>query len=188
MSHAKEPEKVIMVGDCHASVIPSGLPILLVEGTEVMIIQSLGGAYTVQVNGKWVRIAAEDAASLGPDYVTPNVEDSWHDDMTLEQKVWSLLKTCYDPEIPVDIVELGLIYHVDVQPIEAETSDASHRAHVVMTLTAPGCGMGPVLIEDIKQKLHRLSDIKDVVVELVFDPPWTQERMSDAAKLQLGMF
>lgn len=185
MSQAKQPEKIIMVGDCHATVIPSGLPILLVEGTEVMIIQSLGGAYTVQVNGKWVRIAADDAGCLGSDYVQANIEDSWDDTMTLEQKVWSLLKTCYDPEIPVDIVELGLIYHVNMVAID-ETENM--RAHVVMTLTAPGCGMGPVLIEDIKQKLHRLPDIKDVVVELVFDPPWTQDRMSDAAKLQLGMF
>ena len=99
--------------------------------------------------------------------------------------VWALLKTCYDPEIPVSIVELGLIYAVNM--LHMNDDDSEIRAHVVMTLTAPGCGMGPVLVEEIKQKLQAIDGIEDVVVELVFDPPWTQDMMADAAKLALGI-
>lgn len=173
---------VALVKDCYATVIPSGLPILLITGSKVEIIQDLGGTYTVQFEGQWVRIAAQDAGALGEDYVKPGVESTWHADTTLEQKVWSLLKTCYDPEIPVDIVNLGLIYGCQLHDI-----DSGIRVHVMMTLTAPGCGMGPVLMEDIKQKLHGLPEVSDVQLEWVFDPPWEQSMMSDAAKLKLGL-
>ena len=179
----KSLEPVALVTDCYATVIPSGLPILLVAGSKVEIIQDLGGTYTVQYQGQWVRIAAQDAAALGEAYVKPGVETTWDENTTLEQKVWSLLKTCYDPEIPVDIVELGLIYSCQLFEV-----DSGFRVHIMMTLTAPGCGMGPVLMEDIKQKLHNLTDVRDVQLEWVFDPPWTQSMMSDAAKLKLGLF
>lgn len=177
------PEPVFLVKDCYATVIPSGLPILLISGSKVEIIQDLGGTYTVQYEGQWVRIAAQDAGSLGEEYVKPGIETTWDQDMTLEQKVWSILQTCYDPEIPVDIVELGLIYGCSL--FELETG---FRVHIMMTLTAPGCGMGPVLMEEIKQKISGLPQVKDVQLEWVFDPPWTQDRMSDAAKLKLGLF
>lgn len=175
-------EPVALVRDCYATVIPSGLPILLIAGSKVEIVQDLGGTYTVQYEGQWVRIAAQDAAALGEEYIKPGVETTWHAGTTLEQKVWSLLQTCYDPEIPVDIVELGLIYGCNLHAIDTGT-----RVHIMMTLTAPGCGMGPVLMEDVKQKLYSLPEVVDVQLEWVFDPPWTQDRMSDAAKLKLGL-
>lgn len=176
------PEPVPLVKDCYATVIPSGLPILLLAGSMVEIIQDLGGTYTVQYEGQWVRIAAQDADSLGPEYVKPGVETTWDEGTSLEQKVWSILQTCYDPEIPVNIVDLGLIYNCDLHEI-----DSGYRVHIMMTLTAPGCGMGPVLMEEIKQKIHSLPEVFDVQLEWVFDPPWTQDRMSDEAKLKLGL-
>lgn len=178
----KMTSPVALVSDCYGTVIPSGLPILLVAGSMVEIIQDLGGTYTVQFEGQWVRIAQQDAAALGAEYVKPGIESTWDAETTLEQKVWSLLSTCYDPEIPVDIVELGLIYGCNIHVL-----DNGHRVHIMMTLTAPGCGMGPVIMEDIKQKLHSLPEVTDVQLEWIFDPPWTQERMSEAAKLKLGL-
>lgn len=175
-------DPVKLVEDCYAIVIPSGLPILLLKGSEVEIIQDLGGTYTVQFNGQWVRIAAQDAKVLGQEYIKPGVESTWTEETSTEEKVWSLLKTCYDPEIPVDIVDLGLIYGCQLFEV-----DSGYRVHIMMTLTAPGCGMGPVLMEDVKQKLHGITGVVDVNVEWVFDPPWTQDRMSDEAKLKLGL-
>lgn len=166
-----------------ALLIPDAYPVNLDVGSSVYISQSLGSSYTVIYDGKMMRIAGEDADALGEEFVKaieqalPKLEGS------TEDMVWALLKTCYDPEIPVSIVELGLIYAVNLLDMD----EGQIRAHVVMTLTAPGCGMGPVLVEEIKQKLQNIPDVADVVVELVFDPPWTQDMMADAAKLALGI-
>jgi probable FeS assembly SUF system protein SufT len=168
-----------------ALLIPDAYPVNLDIGSSVYISQSLGSSYTVIHDGKMLRIAGEDAGALGPEFVKaiahamPKLEGS------TEDMVWAFLKTCYDPEIPVSIVELGLIYAVNILAMNED--DSAVRVHVVMTLTAPGCGMGPVLVEEIKQKLQTIGDVQDVVVELVFDPPWTQDMMDDAAKLALGI-
>lgn len=174
-------EIIILRRDCDAFLIPSGARIYLQKSTEVTITQSLGGSYTVSVYGNLVRIDGKDADALGKEINL--VPETLNESISLEDKVWAQLKTCYDPEIPVNIVDLGLIY--DCQIIAVENNQ--HRIAIKMTLTAPGCGMGPVLANDAKQKLLGILTIIDAEVEIVFDPPWDQSRMSDAAKLQLGM-
>jgi probable FeS assembly SUF system protein SufT len=174
---------IVLTEDCQAAAIPSGMPVLLTEGMEVTLVQHLGDSYTVEVSGQWVRVANDQAHALGEAYAGPVVLDL-PEGASLEEVVWGWLKTCFDPEIPVNIVDLGLIYGCQVFPLEKE---GQSRVHITMTLTAPGCGMGPILMEDIKRKLMAVDGVHDVVLEWVFDPPWTQDRMSDAAKLQLGM-
>jgi len=170
---------VTLARDCPASEIPSGYLHVLSAGTPVVITQCLGGSYTVTSGyGQLMRIEAKDADALGfaaapsPDTAT---EFS-------EQSVWDQLKTVYDPEIPVNIVDLGLVYSCVI----AE-NDGSHNIDIAMTMTAPGCGMGDVLRSDIERKLASLPTVNQVHVEVVFDPPWTPQRMSEATRLQLGL-
>lgn len=166
--------------DCDARLIPSGAEISIKKGTLVMITQALGTAYTVYVNGNLARIAGKDGDALGMVILEePDVNSL---PGTTEDKVWELLKTCYDPEIPVNVVDLGLVYECK---IEGEVK--SQVVEIKMTLTAPGCGMGPVLVADIEQKIRAIAEVVDVKVEMVFDPPWNRSMMSDVAKLQLGM-
>ena len=171
--------------DVEASVVPVGTKVTLQKGEPAYITQSLGGSYTVIVNGNMFRIDGKNADALGLEVaakpasapgtpVTPEL---------LEKEVWNALRSCYDPEIPVNIVDLGLIYDCKLSPLAAN----SHRAEVKMTLTAPGCGMGPVLQQDVMNKLLSLEGIDDASVELVWEPPWNQGLMTDAAKLQLGL-
>ena len=174
-------ESITLERDCDAVLIPAGSPIVLQKGTDVVITQSLGGSYTVQVHGNLARVDGCDADALGKESVVSPVDTS--EEMSLEDRVWAQLRTCYDPEIPVNIVALGLVYHCRVVPL----TDGGNNIFVTMTLTAPGCGMGPVLVVDIKHKLLGLPHVNDVDVELVFDPPWNQTMMSEAARLQLGM-
>ncbi|MES2217464.1 MAG: putative Fe-S cluster assembly protein SufT [Pseudomonadota bacterium] len=162
--------------DVDALLIPSGVNITIQKGTLVMITQALGNAYTVYVNGNLARVAGRDGDALM--MVIMDEPDVNAMDMPLSDKVWELLKTCYDPEIPVNIVDLGLVY-------ECKVSD--NQILITMTLTAAGCGMGPVLVADIEQKLRSINDVTEVKVELIFDPPWDRGMMSDVAKLQLGM-
>jgi probable FeS assembly SUF system protein SufT len=166
--------------DVDALLIPSGAKIQIQKGTLVVITQALGNSYTVYVNGNLARVAGKDGDALNMiilDEIDVNAMD-----MSLEEKVQELLKTCFDPEIPVNIVDLGLVYECKITPDEN-----GHRVDIRMTLTAPGCGMGPVLVADIVQKLQQINEISDVKVDLVFDPPWDRSMMSDVAKLQLGM-
>ncbi len=167
--------------DCDALLIPSGVKISIQKGTLVMITQALGNSYTVYVNGNLARVAGKDGDALG--MVILEEPDVNAMDGTIKDKVWELLKTCYDPEIPVNVVDLGLVYECEV--IERAAED--NEVNIKMTLTAAGCGMGPVLVADIEQKLRSISGVTDVKVELVFDPPWQRDMMSDVAKLQLGM-
>ncbi len=168
--------------DCHGAVIPSGMPILLTEGMHVTVTQHLGGQITVMMGGQLIRIAENDASAVfGEDY-EPAPALTMPEDASLQDWAWATLATCYDPEISVDIVALGLIYGCDVS-----SAPEGSRIRVTMTLTAPGCGMGPLMIEDIKRKLMALSGVVDVQVELVFDPPWHQGLMSEEAKLELGL-
>lgn len=177
-------ETVILIRDVEASVIPAGMKVTLQKGETAHITQSLGGSYTVIVNGNMFRVEGKDADALGLEVAakpastgTPIAADA------LEKEIWNQLRSCYDPEIPVNIVDLGLIYDCHLAPLGAN----NFKADVKMTLTAPGCGMGPVLAQDVQTKLLSLEGVDDVSVELVWDPPWNQSMMTEAAKLQLGL-
>lgn len=166
--------------DCEALLIPSGVSISIKKGTLVTITQALGNSYTVYVNGNLARIAGKDGDALSMIILEgPDVNNMTG---TTEDKVWELLKTSFDPEIPVNIVDLGLVYECHVHEMEN-----GERVEIKMTLTAAGCGMGPVLVADIQQNLKIIEEVKEVKVDLVFDPPWNRSMMSDVAKLQLGM-
>jgi probable FeS assembly SUF system protein SufT len=180
-------EQKILTRDVEASVVPIGTKVTLQKGETAHITQSLGGSFTVVVNGNMFRIAEKDADALGvevkPVAATPAIPSGPMTQEELEKKVWESLKTCYDPEIPVNIVDLGLIYDCHLTPI----GESNFKADVKMTLTAPGCGMGPVLAQDVQNKLVSLEPIDEANVELVWDPPWNQGMMTEAAKLQLGL-
>ncbi len=179
-------ESKILTRDVEASVVPIGTKVTLLKGETAHVTQSLGGSYTVIVNGNMFRIVEKDADALGIEVTSAPVAASSSGPMTreeLEKKVWESLKTCYDPEIPVNIVDLGLIYDCHLTAI----GQTSYKADVKMTLTAPGCGMGPVLAQDVQNKLVSLEPIDEANVELVWDPPWNQSMMTEAAKLQLGL-
>jgi len=179
-------ESKILLRDVEASVVPIGTKVTLQKGETAHITQSLGGSYTVVVNGNMFRIAENDADALGLDAKPAPVAAAASGPVTqeqLEKHIWEALKTCYDPEIPVNIVDLGLIYDCHLTPI----GENNFKADVKMTLTAPGCGMGPVLAQDVQNKLISLEPIDEANVELVWDPPWNQGMMTEAAKLQLGL-
>ena len=174
--------------DIDAILIPLGTPVIIPENAQVAITQELGGTYTVSVNGNLARVEGKDADALGlgdktePD---PAIEEIKTADGPVEDEaVWIALKTCYDPEIPVNIVDLGLIYDVHI----VDTDEGGNAVEITMTLTAPGCGMGPFIVDDVRAKTLDVENVTDVHVELVFDPPWDRAMMSDEAKLQLGMF
>lgn len=179
----REIETVVLQHDCVANLIPSGDEVTLKEGIMVQITQSLGGSFTVNVHGNLFRIAGEHASALGKELPKPPEPKILGDGLLDEQDVWEVLKTCYDPEIPVDIVNLGLVYNLEIE--QQEGSGA--RVVIVMTLTAPGCGMGPILTAEIEEKIRALPNVRDVGVQLVFDPPWHMDMLSDEAKLKLGM-
>lgn len=178
-----EKEIIILNRDCPALLVPSGARIMLHDGTEVTITQSLGSSYTVSVYGNLARIDGKDADALGK---TPtNPLDELPENASIEDRVWMQLKSVFDPEIPVNIVDLGLVYQCEVQPDLQDNT--GYHVKIEMTLTAPGCGMGPVIALDAKQKVLSIPAIKTAEVEIVFDPPWDQSMMSDVAKLELGM-
>jgi probable FeS assembly SUF system protein SufT len=168
--------------DVAAREIPSGTPITLRAGDAVVITQSLGGSYTVMTPvGFLARVDGKDADAIGEPVAAPDA--AAQEGKTTEELAWDQLRTCYDPEIPVNIVDLGLVYSCVLTPLP----DGGDRIDVKFTLTAPGCGMGDVLREDIRGKLLAVPGIRDAEVQVVFDPPWSLQMMSDAAKLQLGM-
>jgi len=180
-------EPVTLTRDVEGAVIPVGTKVTLQKGEAAYIAQSLGGSYTVVVNGNMFRIEGKDADALGVEVaakpetgapVAPTTPEE------LEKEVWNQMRTCYDPEIPVNIVDLGLIYDCKLTPM----GEGSHRADIKMTLTAPGCGMGPMLAQDVQNKLLSLEGIDEANVELVWDPPWNQSMLTEAAKLQLGLY
>jgi probable FeS assembly SUF system protein SufT len=180
-----DSNSIVLARDVDASMIPVGTKVTLQKGESAQITQSLGGSYTVIVNGNLFRIEGKDADALGLQ-ATEKKSGAAAGAVTQEQvekEIWNQLRTCYDPEIPVNIVDLGLIYDCHIEPIGA----GSFKVGVKMTLTAPGCGMGPVLQQDVQNKLLSLEAVDDVAVELVWDPPWNQGMLSEAAKLQLGL-
>ncbi len=171
---------VVAQADCPARRVPDGTPLTIPKDTFVTITQALGGNYTVTYQGQMVRVDGTDAANLGlePELLSfPAPED----DQIREEQVWEALKTVFDPEIPVDLVNLGLIYSVEID-------QQSKRVDISMTLTAPACGMGPVLVGDVEYRVRRVPNVETVKVDLVFDPPWSREMMSEEAQLETGMF
>ncbi|MCF6765062.1 putative Fe-S cluster assembly protein SufT [Thiotrichales bacterium 19S3-7] len=172
--------------DVEVTLIPYGQSITLMPGQEVLVTQALGGSYTLNVNGNLVRLEGKDADAIGKEVVKMPVDDSnvKPGDPIDEDLVWAQLSTVYDPEIPVNIVDLGLIYDLHYTPCE----DGNYHVGVQMTLTAPGCGMGPVLVEDVETRLKQIPNINAADVVLVFDPPWNSDMMSEEAKLELGLF
>ena len=179
-------DPVTLTRDVAAAVVPVGTQVTLMKGELAHITQSLGGSYTVIVNGNMFRIADKDADALGLEMPAMPATSTVSGPVTqeqLEKQVWDALKTCFDPEIPVNVVDLGLIYDCHLTPIGGN----NFKADVKMTLTAPGCGMGPVLAQDVQNKLISLEPIDEANVELVWDPPWNQGMMTEAAKLQLGL-
>ena len=180
-------EPIKLSRDCDVIQIPSGTKMKLPKGTEVKITQSLGGTYTVvTMDGYMARIAGEDGDAIGKEKISsaPNLQEAGKE-KPLQELVWDQLRTCYDPEIPINIVELGLVYECKVTPLAQP--EGSYKVDVKMTLTAPGCGMGDALRRDAQEKIARLSNVGEVNVELVWEPAWDQNKMSDAAKLKLGM-
>ncbi len=175
-------ETVTLERDCEAFVVPAGVPVKLRKGRTVTVTQSLGGDVTVNADGNLLQIPASEADALGEGY-GEDPGESVDKSAPLEQQVWDVLRTCYDPEIPVNLVELGLIYECGI----SELLDGRTRVDIKMTLTAPGCGMGPVIAESVKNKVKALPDVDDAGVEIVFDPPWSREMMSEAAQLELGI-
>ena len=174
-------ELVILTRACEAVEIPSGVKCTLAAGTVVRILQHLGDGYTVGSDrGGMYRIDDSYADALGRARTPPQVKPV--EGPFSEQMVRDQLKTVYDPEIPVDVVELGLIYGCEITPV----GEDGNRIHVTMSLTAPGCGMSDVLKADVERKLSVLPSVKEVQVDVVFDPPWNPSRMSEAARLQLG--
>lgn len=176
-------QTIALKSDCDATLVPSGQPLLLIKGTLVSITQALGGSVTVQVQGNLVLIPEDAVDALGLEPDTSTIDEAKDKSIPLDDRAWALLRTCYDPEIPVNIVDLGLIYGCQCMP----SDDGFYKAFIAMTLTAPSCGMGPFLVEDVKRKVMLIPEINEVDIEMVFDPPWSQERMSEAAKLQLGL-
>jgi probable FeS assembly SUF system protein SufT len=178
-------EEVTFSRNAEAIMIPSGERVLVPKGAQATITQALGGTFTVITDrGLMVRVSGQEVEAIGK---TPQeVVEVKPEELTperLEEMVWDALKTCFDPEIPVNIVDLGLVYLCELQ----ETDAGGRKVHIKMTLTAPGCGMGPVLASDVKMKLEAIPGIAEAEVEVVFDPVWDRSMMSEAARLQLGM-
>jgi probable FeS assembly SUF system protein SufT len=175
---------IALTRECAAVLIPQGTPITLAAGATVFVTQALGGSVTVNVNGNLARIPAHELDALGMTAGSAPVQGTpGRNGRVDESLVWDQLRTCYDPEIPIDIVELGLIYRCEVVPLP----DGGNRVEIDMTLTAPGCGMGPILVDDVGDKVRLVPHVTDVTVDLTFDPPWNAEMMSEAARLQTGL-
>ena len=179
--HMNEP--VTLERDVSAIIIPAGDKLLLRQGTSGFITQALGGSFTVYVEGNLFQIAGIDADALGKEPTPPPAVPDNPTDADIEAVIWNQLRTCYDPEIPVNIVDLGLIYRCQVTPL----GNGERSVDVDMTLTAPGCGMGEILVQDAQDKIAIIPTVADVQVQLVFDPPWNQAMMSDEARLQTGL-
>ncbi|MBW8823766.1 MAG: putative Fe-S cluster assembly protein SufT [Xanthomonadales bacterium] len=184
--YSRNSEPVRFERDCPVVMVPSGEAVTLPAGSIGYITQSLGGSWTVFVEGNLFRVAGKDGDAIGKEAPAPIELPEGAGDDDVEKLVWQQLRTCFDPEIPINIVELGLVYTAQVK------ADAEHpgqrRVDVELTLTAPGCGMGEILVDDVRSKLELIPTVAEADVELVFDPPWNRNMMSDAARLETGMF
>lgn len=180
-----ERESIVLTRDVNIVTIPDGATGTLNKGEEVTIHQALGDNYTViTAYGHMVRIAGSDADALSKEPHQLHTLVSETSAEAVEKNCWEVMKTVYDPEIPVNIVDLGLVYCCNVKPV----GDDRHEVHIMMTLTAPGCGMGPVIQSDVEKGIRALPGVAGVDVEVVLDPPWSRDMMSEVAKLQLGLY
>jgi probable FeS assembly SUF system protein SufT len=178
-----ENEPVVLSRDVEAVIVPAGTAVTLKAGLAGYITQALGGSFTLYIEGNLYRIPGEQADAIGKEPVrAPELPPGATED-DVRDLAWAQMRQCYDPEIPVNIVDLGLVYACTVTP----APDGTRKLSVSMTLTAPGCGMGEVLVRDVREKLELIPTVSQAEVELVFDPPWSQSMMSEAARLQTGM-
>ena len=180
-----EEDKRILSRAVEATLIPQGTPMELAEGENVVITHRLGGNFTVMTLQGMYRIGSKDADALGEQQEVSAVDTKFPEDQSPadENKIRENLKSVFDPEIPVNVVDLGLIYRVEIE----QNEERGRMAFIDLTLTAPGCGMGPVIAEDVKSKTLELPGIDDAEVEIVWDPPWNKDMMSEAAKLELNL-
>jgi probable FeS assembly SUF system protein SufT len=172
---------VVTQRECPARRVPSGEPVTIPAGQFLRVNQSLGGNYTVTWQGNMLRIDGTDADAIGYEPEKLTFTDEGDGQMIDPDQVWQALDTVYDPEIPISIVSLGLVYAVNIDQDQ-------RRVDVKMTLTAPGCGMGPVLVSDVEYRAGKVPNVDQVKVELVFDPPWSRDMMSEEAQLEAGLF
>lgn len=178
-----QSEAVVFSRECDAVLIPAGEQVTLPEGTSGFITQALGGSFTIYIEGNLFRIGGVDADAIGKEPLRPPEVPADATEEQLESVIWQQMKTCFDPEIPINIVDLGLIYRCEL------TRDDSDKlvVKIAMTLTAPGCGMGEILMEDVREKIEIVPTVDRAEVELVFDPPWNQSMMSEEARLEAGL-
>jgi probable FeS assembly SUF system protein SufT len=178
-----ENEPVVLSRDVEAVIVPAGTSLTLKQGLAGYITQALGGSFTLYIEGNLYRIPGEQADAIGKEPIRAPELPPGATEEDVRELAWAQMRQCYDPEIPVNIVDLGLVYGCAVTP----EADGTRKLSVSMTLTAPGCGMGEVLVRDVREKLELIPTVSKADVQLVFDPPWSQAMMSDAAKLQTGM-
>jgi probable FeS assembly SUF system protein SufT len=183
VSYSRTSEPVKFERDCAAVLVPQGENVTLPAGSVGYITQALGGSFTVFVEGNLFRIAGQDADAIGKATPEALTLAEGAGDAEVEKLVWEQLRTCFDPEIPINIVELGLVYDCELEAV----GEDSRKVNIRLTLTAPGCGMGDILVEDVRTKVERVPTVVEADVDLVFDPPWNQSMMSDAARLETGM-
>ncbi|MBJ6981241.1 putative Fe-S cluster assembly protein SufT [Luteimonas sp. MC1572] len=181
--YSRSSEPVRLERDCAAVLVPQGDEVTLPAGSIGYITQALGGSYTVYIEGNLFRIAGPDGDAIGKEPPEPLVLEEGADDAAVERLVWQQLRTCFDPEIPINVVDLGLVY----EAVVTHRDDGQREVAVKMTLTAPGCGMGNILVDDVRSKLEMIPTVAEADVELVFDPPWGRNMMSEAARLETGM-
>ena len=179
-----DSEPFVVQREVRAVIVPAGTEVTLQPGQSGYITQALGGSFTVYMEGNLFRISGEDAEAIGREPVKPPELPPNATEEDVRQLAWSQMRTCYDPEIPINIVDLGLVYDCEVHGNE----DGTRSVAVKLTLTAPGCGMGEILVDDVRDKIERIPTVCAASVELTFDPPWNQSMMSEAARLQTGMF
>ncbi|MFZ1098586.1 MAG: putative Fe-S cluster assembly protein SufT [Steroidobacteraceae bacterium] len=179
-----ENEPFVVNREVRAVIVPAGQEVKLKPGQAGYITQALGGSFTVYLEGNLFRIAGEDADAIGQETVEPPQLPPNATEEDVRKLAWEQMRSCYDPEIPINIVDLGLVYDCSV----TQNEDGTRSVDVTITLTAPGCGMGEILVEDVRDKIRRIPTVREVRVELTFDPPWSQSMMSEAARLQTGMY
>jgi probable FeS assembly SUF system protein SufT len=180
---SQDSEPVVLKRDVKCIVVPAGMEVNLQKGALVYITQAMGGSFTIYHEGNLFRIDGQDADALGKEPVEPPVLPENASDEELEKIVWDQIRTCYDPEISVNIVDLGLIYGCEI----SRTENDEREITVHMTLTSAACGMGEILVEDVNQKVSIIPTVARTNVELTFDPPWNREMMTEAARLELGV-
>ncbi len=184
--YSRSSEPVRFERDCPVVLVPSGEEVTMPAGSIGYITQALGGSFTVFVEGNLMRVAGKDADAIGKEPPTPIELPEGAGDEEVERLVWQQLRTCFDPEIPINVVDLGLVYEANLSA--HPDHPGQRKVEVKMTLTAPGCGMGDILVADVRDKLELIPTVVEADVELVFDPPWNRNMMSEAARLETGMF